>query len=91
MNPLISRPQSGSYEPGRRRTDNKARYNDSWNRFERVRGEGGIIKTKTMPTPKATALVIMKTNKAIWRRVDMIGPGHVGQVSNNLQVLLYDG
>jgi len=25
----------------------------------------GIIKTKTMPTPKATALVIMKTNKAI--------------------------
>ena len=41
MNPLISRPQSGSYEPGRRRTDNKARYNDSWNRVERVRGEGG--------------------------------------------------
>jgi hypothetical protein len=41
MNPLTSRPQSASYEPGHRRTDHKARDNDSWNRFERVRGECG--------------------------------------------------
>ena len=41
MNSLISRPQSRSYEPGRRRADDKARQNDSRYRFERVSRERG--------------------------------------------------